>query len=61
MITIIYPYRNRELARIKRSLDSLQHQDNLDFKVLFVDYGSTIPFADSVKDLVLSYSFATYQ
>ena len=61
MITIIYPYRNRELSRIKRSLDSLQHQDNLDFKVLFVDYGSTIPFADAVKDLVLSYSFATYQ
>lgn len=61
MITIIYPYRNRELSRIKRSLDSLQHQDNLNFRVLFVDYGSSIPFADEVKNLVLTYSFATYQ
>ncbi len=40
MITILYPYRDRELSRLKRSLDSLSKQSQPDFKVLLVDYGS---------------------
>lgn len=60
MITIMYPYRNRELSRIKKSLDSLQSQNNPDFKVLLVDYGSDIQFAKEVQLLVSSYSFTEY-
>lgn len=60
MITILYPYRNRETERVKRSLDSLTEQTNLNFKVVLVDYGSNISSATSIKELVSGYSFATY-
>ncbi len=60
MITIIYPYRNRELQRVKRSLDSLSQQSNLDFEVVFVDYGSDLAMADQVKQLISEYQFARY-
>lgn len=60
MISIIYPYRNRELARIKKSLDSLVFQSNTKFKVIFVDYGSDLDMAISVKELVTQYDFAEY-
>ncbi len=52
MITILYPYRNRDLERIKRSLDSLVVQTDQRFKVLFVDYGSTPKQASLVKQLI---------
>lgn len=60
MITILYPYRNRELSRIKRSLDSLSKQSNQDFKMLLVDYGSEFTIAKSVKELLSEYNFAEY-
>ena len=60
MITILYPYRGRELSRIKRSLDSLSNQSHQDFKVLLVDYGSEISMADEVKELLSKYDFADY-
>lgn len=59
MITILYPYRNRELKRIKRSLDSLAVQKG-DFEVVFIDYGSKKETATAVELLVSSYSFASY-
>lgn len=60
MITLIYPYRNRSIERIKRSLDSLKGQSNTDFEVKFIDYGSNESFADQAKQLVASYGFAEY-
>jgi GT2 family glycosyltransferase len=60
MITIIYAYRNRELARVKASLDSLALQTNTNFEVCLVDYGSEINLANEMKELVMSYSFAQY-
>jgi len=60
MITIIYPYRNRESERVKRSLDSLKEQTNSDFEVLLVDYGSNLSSASIIKDLVSNYKFAKY-
>lgn len=60
MITILYPYRNRELERIKRSMDSLALQTDQRFKVLFVDYGSTPKQAYLVKQLINNYAFAIY-
>ena len=55
MITILYPYRNRDLERVKRSLDSLTLQTDQRFKVLFVDYGSTPKQAYLVKQLINNY------
>lgn len=60
MLTILYPYRNREPERVKRSLDSLKEQENTDFKVLFVDYGSNAVSASGIKGLISQYDFATY-
>lgn len=60
MITILYPYRNRDLERVKRSLDSLALQTDQRFKVLFVDYGSSLKQASQVEQLIISYSFANY-
>lgn len=60
MISIIYPYRDRELKRIKRSLDSLMRQTNKSFEVYFIDYGSEQNLAKQVKELVSSYSFTKY-
>ncbi len=60
MITLIYPYRNRSIERIKRSLDSLKNQSNNDFEVKFIDYGSDDSFAIKAKQLVTSYEFADY-
>jgi glycosyltransferase involved in cell wall biosynthesis len=59
-ITIVYCYRNREFQRIKRSLDSLSAQDNLNFQVIFVDYGSELEIAAEMRKLVMSYPFADY-
>ena len=60
MLTIVYPYRNRDAERVKRSLDSLKKQVNADFKVLFVDYGSNMHTAKEIKELISNYNFATY-
>ncbi|CAM3670502.1 glycosyltransferase family 2 protein [Flavobacterium chungbukense] len=61
MITILYTYRNRNLERIKRSLDSLKKQSNQNFEVLFIDYGSDQDLAIKVKDLIANYNFAKYE
>ena len=60
MITIIYPYRDREESRVKRSLDSLVRQSNRDFKVVFVDYGSVFATATTIEELTQNYDFVTY-
>ncbi len=59
-ITFIYCFRDRDLIRVKLSLDSLSNQNEKSFKVIFVDYGSKTEIADAVKKLVSEYSFAQY-
>ena len=60
MLTLIYPYRNRDIKRVKRSLDSLSRQSNMAFKVSFVDYGSSPKIASEIKTLLETYKFASY-
>lgn len=43
MLTIIYPFKNREKERVIKSLTSIYNQDNKEFNVVFVDYGSDNP------------------
>ena len=58
---IIYPYRNRDIERIKRSLDSLSIQKNKNFEVLFIDYGSDFEIRDFNKNIIeKNYSFVKY-
>lgn len=61
MIHIVYPYRNRDLKRIRFSLNSLAVQTNTNFQVHFVDYGSDKNHAQEVQLLVPSYAFASYR
>lgn len=60
MMTILYIYRNRDLERVKRSLDSLVSQNNQEFKVVFIDYGSSETRASEIADLILHYPFVAY-
>ncbi|RED38208.1 galactosyltransferase-like protein [Winogradskyella eximia] len=60
MITYIYPFRNREVERVKKSLDSLAEQNDKELEVVFVDYGSTPETASEVQHLLLKYSFVKY-
>ncbi|MGI0107849.1 glycosyltransferase family 2 protein [Salinimicrobium sp. WS361] len=60
MITIIYPYRNRNLTRVENSFLSLKEQTSANFKVKFVDYGSEIETAGKARLLCGRYSFIDY-
>ena len=52
MITILYPYKNKELDRLHKSLISLEKQKNQDFEVLIIDYGSDLEIRDfNIKEL----------
>ncbi len=58
--TIIYAFRDRDLDRVLLSLQSLKLQEEQNFNVIFVDYGSDLLTANNTKNLVESFQFATY-
>lgn len=60
-LDILYCYRNRDLARVKQSLDSLTLQTHRKFHVMFIDYGSDEAIAHEVKALCAQYSFCRYE
>lgn len=59
-LTIVFGYRNREVERVKRCLDSLKTQSEKNFDVIFIDYGSDFHQANQIKKLTDSYSFCSY-
>ena len=59
-ITIVYVFRDRDLDRVKRSLDSLSRQTDMDFDVIFVDFGSREDLAVETSNLLSRYEFAKY-
>ena len=59
-ISIIFGYRDRELTRVKRCLDSLANQTYTNFEVIFVDYGSDEQFSGPARNLLSQYSFSRY-
>ncbi|MCH4821579.1 galactosyltransferase-related protein [Gramella lutea] len=61
MISILIPYRNRDPERIKILFRSLEGQTHKNFKVYFIDYGSSKINSEIVKELCLDYSFVHYQ
>lgn len=58
--SIIYAYRNREINRIKISMESLALQKAKNFEVIFIDYGSDSEISDYLKMLLSSYNFVNY-
>ncbi len=59
-LSIIIGFKNREIIRIKRCLDSLNNQTNKNFQVLFIDYGSDELISNQADEIVNSYSFCKY-
>ncbi|WP_434037638.1 glycosyltransferase family 2 protein [Formosa sp. 4Alg 33] len=59
-LSIIVGFKNRDLTRIKRFLNSLENQTFKDFELIFVDYGSDLNIAREVKQLVNLFGFAQY-
>lgn len=60
MITILYIYKDKEVARVKRSLDTLLSQTHSGFKVLLVDFGSGRDKSLEIQNILKQYPFADY-
>ena len=60
MISIIYANRNREVERIKASLDSLVRQTDERFEVIFVDYGSDKKLVKEYEALFNTFKFVQF-
>jgi len=60
LLTLVFGFRNRDVERVRRSLDSLEHQTFREFDVIFVDYGSALELANSIRALVEEYPFCQY-
>ena len=60
LLSVILSYRNRDLERVRRCLDSLANQTMKDFEVLFVDYGSSFAMSRAIRSLVEQYPFIRY-
>ncbi len=60
MVTILFAYRNRDIDRINVLMDSLASQTDTNFKVIFIDYGSTINYSTPLENLLKSYPFVRY-
>jgi len=59
-ITLLFAYRNRDTIRVDLALKSLALQTNLNFDVVFVDYGSKENSFRSAQAVIAKYDFATY-
>ncbi|UJH92508.1 glycosyltransferase [Antarcticibacterium sp. 1MA-6-2] len=59
-ISIIYANRNRDVKRIKASINSLSSQQAQNFEVIFVDYGSEPTLVSQYQNLFTSYDFAQF-
>ncbi|SDB64946.1 N-terminal domain of galactosyltransferase [Flavobacteriaceae bacterium MAR_2010_188] len=60
IISVIVGFRNRDVLRVKRHVDSFENQIFRDFEVIFVDYGSDAEVAKEIESLVSGYSFCKY-
>ncbi len=60
MFSIIFPYRNRDIQRVKNALESLENQTNKNFEIYFVNYGSDNAHTQQLEDLLLNYRSVKY-
>lgn len=60
MLTLVLTYRNRDLKIVNRCLNSLNNQNDKEFKLFLVDYGSSKDFSDSLKELSSRFTFTNY-
>lgn len=60
LFSLIVVYRNRDIPRVKRFLDSLLWQTNQNFELVFVDYGSSVTHQKEVQQLLQPVPFVKY-
>lgn len=60
VFSLVVVYRDRELLRVERFLDSLLHQTRQGFELIFIDYGSQPNNQKDIQTLVEKYAFAQY-
>ncbi len=58
--SFVVPYRNREVARVKNCLQSIQNQSITDFEIIFVDYGSEVEIQKEIAQLCQQFSSLRY-
>lgn len=58
--TIVFAYRNRDSKRVRLSLLSLKKQIQINFEVVFIDYGSMPYYSEGIKQVVDTFEYATY-
>lgn len=59
MIVILYPFRDRDMLRVQRSLDSWTTQTHTNFKIYVINYGSNSTISSQLKKVLEEYSFVT--
>jgi hypothetical protein len=60
-ISIVIGFKDREISRVKNSLDSLSLQNSdINFEVIFVDYGSEEECSNQLLLLMHNFSFVKY-
>lgn len=60
MVTIIFPFRGRDIQRVKRSINSLKNQISIGFRVVFIDYGSDKVISEEIRFFLIKFSFIDY-
>lgn len=59
-IEIIYCFRDRESGRVRASLQSLLQQEDQNFHVTFIDYGSNKTNSEAVEMVCKDFEFCSY-
>jgi glycosyltransferase involved in cell wall biosynthesis len=59
-ISIIVGFRDREFERVVQFVNSLAKQNQKNFELIFVDYGSEIELAAKIEQFVKNWEFCTY-
>jgi hypothetical protein len=59
--SFIIAYRNRDIERVQRCINSLLTQTLNDYEIIFIDYGSSQSFKTEIADLLAKYPTITYK
>ncbi len=59
-ISVLIPYREREIATVRRCLDALEQQSYQDFEIIFLDYGSNDAVQSQVEAICKEYKKVKY-
>lgn len=60
LLSLIVVYRDRDIARVTRFLESLANQTDSSFELIFIDYGSSEKYKTEIQALVELFPFVRY-